>query len=1132
MKKLLLSFGLMSLAASLSAGNFVPTTPLIEAPTSETKVIIEGWTMAQKGFMTQSPGGASVFAVLDKSDANRAIFTEDYVYTLIPVEGSTTDFYILGPDGLYAPKGTADMNTDGGMTQAGVADVASAGTYKIGASTAITTAAYADKYMFVNTNQSAGKSHMEVHFKQDGSEFKWCYLETGTQGMQDAGNTSRTAAAFKVYVAEEQAADPVEVTLNYPSFGGFTPAPVTVQLFPGEVSVSAIPAVEYFTATGVDGVVGTEPTTLNITGDWTFPFALDQVYRLDIRKKATKVVVNAENGQAATNNQAGAQFAPTSLFYVKGHGFNADNRLAVTLHNLNYADDKGFGVAASNNAVGNFAGDPTQWIVKVSNQGADGVALQHIENSQTHLNDISGGTILGVWQYSASQNDNGSFIRFHSLTESDFETTTWEHNGRTYTFDADLMNAVRSNASSANVRALFDVEEPMMVLTFKRNADDATPLVQELPLLPSITALPSYDAFTRVDGSFVANDHAEATYVLNEGTPFRLYNERTGKYVHVTDNGLYQTANTDVASIDFIRIPAGENGAFVIYNPSTDKFVGSITGTQSATSVVDFCPEPVKYYTGKQESPRYMDWIGNRANSEGGYNFFNDFQGNYVCGYSWNDAGSKWIIITDNENFETNWELRNRLVASRTAYALALERLGQEDVDNLADFAANYDFDGDVNLPVSEEYQAKIATIYAKVQEAQDAWPSIVMNSDKLYTIQSADSRGALIYDTENDRLYTTGPNGSADATDENHLWGFVKSGEKYYLYNYGARKFASAYKTRVGGSGTAAYVWTLSEIPTAVTLTTEAFGAGVAFTDNKFTIEGGKTYNSNPAGFMIINDNPDRVPCSLGEGAITDGTPFTLAEVETPAIGEEMTAKAAEGLAKVNDEIDMISAIEWEAEIHGLLVGHYTAEAVETFASSLESAKALADKEAAMYAALEAKVVLNAAESLRQVVNGHVYTISDSDGNAHYTDGTSHLIGEYNGNDAAYLNWIAAVDEDGNVSFYHNHDAGEEIQRAGLYYEAAAIPFALDGVSSFKVTSADRLGSVSLVNAADQSAVGDKTYAISFVSADANDGTTKIEEITVGIGRNGNVYDLQGRKLAAPVKGINIIGGKKVLVK
>ncbi len=55
--------------------------------------------------------------------------------------------------------------------------------------------------------------------------------------------------------------------------------------------------------------------------------------------------------------------------------------------------------------------------------------------------------------------------------------------------------------------------------------------------------------------------------------------------------------------------------------------------------------------------------------------------------------------------------------------------------------------------------------------------------------------------------------------------------------------------------------------------------------------------------------------------------------------------------------------------------------------------------------------------------------------------------------------------------------------------------------------------------------------YSDSFsVSADGT--TTGIEEVVVAAPVQQGIYDLQGRKLSAPVKGINIINGKKVLVK
>ena len=55
---------------------------------------------------------------------------------------------------------------------------------------------------------------------------------------------------------------------------------------------------------------------------------------------------------------------------------------------------------------------------------------------------------------------------------------------------------------------------------------------------------------------------------------------------------------------------------------------------------------------------------------------------------------------------------------------------------------------------------------------------------------------------------------------------------------------------------------------------------------------------------------------------------------------------------------------------------------------------------------------------------------------------------------------------------------------------------------------------------------------------ADKNDETTTYEELPTAINTakaaavKGEVFNLAGQKLAAPVKGFNIIDGKKVLVK
>lgn len=967
-------------------------------------------------------------------------------------------------------------------------------------------------------------------------------------------NTNNTAAvpqyttgtggysAWYVYTFTDEAVDkllnakPVDVTINYPAFGEFQPAPVIVQMLPGAtVNAASVPVPDYFTATDVEGEVGETESTLNVTGTWSFPFQLDQVFRADLRKGSAQGCNNwaVVNNQISTRNNANSDdFSPENLFYFKAYGFNDANRLIVTLHTTGLPEEEGYECSAGNNSKGAFSANPTRWVVKKNSNGSNGISLQHPDNADAHANDISG--ILGVWAAAASVNDGGSFIRFKALTDDDYATTVWEHHERTFTLDATLMAAVKDNPTPDNVRAVFDIDEPMMTLTFKRNADDANPAIVKLPYLPSITEAPEYPGFTMTDSEFVVDNYATITYVLNEGTPFRLFNERTNKYVHVADGGLYQTPDADETA-DFIRIPAGEDGAFVLYNPASDTFVGNIIATNQPVVAVAFGQTPVKYYAGKQEEPVYMDWIGNRVNTEGGMNFFNDFQGNFVCGYTWNDAGSKWVIITDIENFETNWELRKQLVESKALYTTALDYLGEEDTENLADFADNYDFGGDVNLPVSEENRAKIEKMNAKVQEAAEKYIESVMDSDDIYTIQSAsDNRGAIIYDPENDCMTTTGAGEPADQNNENHLWGFVKVDGKHYLYNLGAQKFASAYTPRLEGSGTATYVWGVSEIPTAVTLTTEAFGKQEAFVNHRFTIEGGRNNAGNPAGMMIINSNNDpyKVPCSLGEGDIKDGTSFILTVAETSVIVEEMTAKAIEGLNKVNDLITKIGDVEdWTMAIEGVTVGHHTPEAVEALTTAINAAKENADKEAALYDALDAKNAFENAEK-RQVVNGHVYFIIDSDDYIHYTDGVEHLSAEAPQVDTAYSYWVATVDENGVVSFNHTHE-GDKAPAPQLYYDSAVIPFAINDVAAFLIQPTEELGKVALVDAEDNTPVDDKTYTIKFISEDAADAfTSHIAEINADTNKAGAIYDLQGRKLVAPVKGINIINGQKILVK
>ena len=59
---------------------------------------------------------------------------------------------------------------------------------------------------------------------------------------------------------------------------------------------------------------------------------------------------------------------------------------------------------------------------------------------------------------------------------------------------------------------------------------------------------------------------------------------------------------------------------------------------------------------------------------------------------------------------------------------------------------------------------------------------------------------------------------------------------------------------------------------------------------------------------------------------------------------------------------------------------------------------------------------------------------------------------------------------------------------------------------------------------------IEDKEGVKSFSFRFPNNGTTEIEEITIEKAENNNYYDLQGRRVEKPTKGLYIVNGKKVI--
>ncbi|MDE6534754.1 MAG: hypothetical protein K2K82_01950 [Muribaculaceae bacterium] len=792
---------------------------------------------------------------------------------------------------------------------------------------------------------------------------------------------------------------------------------------------------------------------------------------------------------------------------------------------------------------------------------------------QFSLNDADGNTIIASG-WNAKANTKDSF--YWTLVDSDEEFDTQNPVVMLYQNQAQIgflgnqpanandairdvlycNNAANSIANTALYWEIVPADNAVdLTLTFKLTTDGDD--IMTVNTASEIgMAFPYYAGFTCQNTNNVSKTNLTATYVLNNYVPMQIYNERADSYVHIKDEKLFETSDANDESTNFWMVEVNkEEGSMLLYNPSAKKFVGNVSGNANVP-LVDLLTAQI-YYTGKYDGttrtinpgttyeedvyfPVYADWIGTvkAEENDGAALFFNDHAGTprYVCAYRRFDDGSKWIIVTDKENFKANWAMRQDLIAAKAAYLAALEKVGIDPDATLVKFAEEFVFDGDVNLPLSDTTKKNYQDLLKAVDDAAGLWPAKLMESTELYTIQSVDDiRGALIYDPASGHMTTTvNAPATLDSTNDNHLWGFVKVDGKFYLYNRGAEKFAAAYIYHEGSSNTGAvYAWDLSEVPTAIELSSEAFGNAEALNNNKLIIKGGKAGADNPAGMMIINGDKTNIPCSLGNNDATDGTGFIFTAIRSTEQDDVMKGKVADGFAMVNDKIETICMPledgEYEAETHGKQVGHFTEEAVAALESSKTAAQALDDKQAAMYVALEAARAFKTNESNYRVVeDGNVYTISDSEGNIHFTDGTSHLSAETlpAGADAKLVNWVATV-ADGKVSFSHSHEGAEEAAPASMYYaNTNVVNFAVNDATEFTVKRTAVPGKVTLNDDAS------KTYVITHVSADANEATTNIAEIGATADKADAVYDLQGRRLAAPVKGFNIINGHKVIVK
>ncbi len=251
----------------------------------------------------------------------------------------------------------------------------------------------------------------------------------------------------------------IDVVVNFPEFCGETLSITFPEVKFGADIASSIPAIAFFTSEGIqedNSIVSANNNTFTVTGTWSFPFELDKVYRMDLRKSETlgcnNFFYNSVTSMVETRNGTdAAAFVPERLFYLSGAGFTANGTLTVTLHTIGADAAVGVNVAPDNNAHATVNSTPTQFLVVTNSNGTEGVSLQH-PDAESHVNDVNGN--LGVWANgSASQNDGGSFIRFKALENADFDGLLAGENAEF--FIEDVVNTAKASHAQSDVRAVF-----------------------------------------------------------------------------------------------------------------------------------------------------------------------------------------------------------------------------------------------------------------------------------------------------------------------------------------------------------------------------------------------------------------------------------------------------------------------------------------------------------------------------------------------------------------------------------------------------------------------------------------------------------------------------------------------------
>lgn len=823
-----------------------------------------------------------------------------------------------------------------------------------------------------------------------------------------------------------------------------------------------------------------------------------------------------------------------ALWYMQTTGMvDSNGYLPVRLYNA-YSNE-----AITNPGQGTWAtsdDDNTIWYLKANTQSSGsvtytGINILHAKDLTSNdyaWNDFGGsGTHVGYWK----GNDSGSIWAFELADEAKASVTI------------DKINEAYIAERKAYVDLINSYVE-IGLISFTEEQQSAWNAAAT-GRISNIKQLQTYMTTLQNQVNAAASNQVSD----GQGRHVQFLHDQCPAYIGLTSDGSVRRGGED-GTRTFTLKNAADGSGFYIFNEYTNKYVKQPTADNTNISMVSDESEASIYNFDLENGTKGLAGVkvvGPSGHVNASHPYWHS-NGNAdltnVVRWEHGDNSAWYLMFVDDSQAAT--EYLAGAMASSANLPESSNVVGFVSVDmELVNAVVAARAAGEA----AEDAEAKRAAgeaIYSAFAAMQASEGLIYPRSGEIYTITSSDGRGILTLSNNSDNPYiwstgATGYNANADK------WAVVEKDGKKYLYNVFAGKFANAYGFLQNPTSNSlagvTYAWMLCDVATEVTFNGNIFSQPTNGTTRPFVIAGGEdTTGKERPGMMIINWLNSPVPTIAGFGDNQDGCGFKF--VKSGDVSEEQMATINAAL----DNMEAVAADTREAaeamvadlpENYADIVNHFSEEGVETFNTrmALIDENATADKVYGI--CTQAMPALNSTITL-SMTDGLCYSIANvSDGkkyHAFFGEASTKDFVEDDGDDIADIyNWRCTCE--GNVvSFKHNLNEND-------------VKFALNEVELFTLSAGSKIGQVKLtpfgaeeseVTARRVAALSDEgeepaaepEYILTSLGADAtNTTTTAIAEITADGNDADVIYDLQGRRLSAPAKGINIINGKKILV-